>query len=103
LTTAASRAFAALPPLSLMLTDYARIERIAALPRKLTLESAAAGVPVKAGDIACYAPWGSLAIFAENDDGDYVRGLVRLGRVETGLPALQRPGPLNVRIERIEQ
>ena len=28
------------------------------------------------------------------------RGLVRLGRVDTGLPALQRQGPLKVRIER---
>ena len=28
-------------------------------------------------------------------------GLVRLGRVDTGLEALHRPGPLKVRIERI--
>ncbi len=100
--SAASREFAALLPLSLTLTDYARIERIANLPRKLTIEGTTAG-PVKAGDIAYYAPWGNLAIFAEDGDAEYARGLVRLGRVETGLPALQRPGPLKVRIERIEE
>lgn len=98
--SAISRAFAALLPLSLTLTDYAVIERIAYLPRKLSREGAPAGVAGKTGDITYYAPWGNLAIFVE--DGEYARGLVRLGRVESGLPALQRPGPLKVRIERIE-
>ncbi|MCY0853463.1 cyclophilin-like fold protein [Cupriavidus sp. D39] len=98
---AAARDFAALLPLSLTLTDYARIERIGYLPRKLAREDALAGVPVKAGDLAYYAPWGNLAIFVENGDGDYSGGLVQLGRVEAGLPALQRPGPLKLRIERM--
>lgn len=98
---ASTRDFAALLPLSLKLTDYARIERIAHLPRKLTTEGGTVGVPVKAGDIAYYAPWGNLAIFAENGDCDYSRDLVRLGNVETGFSALQRPGPLNVTIEHI--
>ncbi|WP_349606061.1 cyclophilin-like fold protein [Cupriavidus sp. DF5525] len=98
---ASARDFAALLPLSLTLTDYARIERIAYLPRKLTPAGATAGMPVKAGDIAYYAPWGNLAIFVESGDANYSGGLVRLGRVETGLPALQRPGPLKVRIERL--
>lgn len=99
--SAISRDFAALLPLSLTLNDYARIERIAYLPRKLSHEGAPAGVAGKAGYITYYAPWGNLAIFVE--DGEYARGLVRLGRVESGLPALQRPGPLKVRIERVEE
>lgn len=98
--SAISRDFAALLPLSLTLTNYARIERIAYLPRKLSREGAPAGVAGKTGDITYYAPWGNLAIFVE--DGEYARGLVRLGRVDSRLPALQRPGPLKVRIERIE-
>ncbi|MDF3887607.1 cyclophilin-like fold protein [Cupriavidus basilensis] len=98
---ATARDFADLLPLSLTLTDYARIERIAYLTRKLNPEGAKAGVLVKAGDIAYYAPWGNLAIFVEDGDGDYSGGLVRLGRVETGLPALQHPGPLKVTIERV--
>lgn len=96
----AARDFATLLPLSLTLTDYAYIERIADLPRKLTLEGAPAGVTVDAGDLTYYAPWGNLAIFIEGRD--YSRGLVRLGRVNSGLSALQRPGPLQVRIERDE-
>jgi len=98
--TPAARDFAALLPLSLTLTDYAHIERIADLPRKLSLEGAPAGVTVDAGDLTYYAPWGNLAIFIESRD--YSRGLIRLGRVTSGLSALQHPGPLNVRIERDE-
>jgi hypothetical protein len=99
--TAAARDFAALLPLSLTLTDYARIERIADLPRKLSIEGAPAGVAPDPGDLTYYAPWGNLAIFVEGRD--YARGLVRLGRVESGLPALRRSGPLQVRIERINE
>jgi hypothetical protein len=97
------RDFAALLPLSLTLTDYARIERIADLPRRLTQGSAETTVSVKAGDLAYYAPWGNLAIFVEYGTGHYTGDLMRLGAVETGLPALQCRGPLQVRIERIPE
>mgnify|MGYP000383028757 CR=1 FL=1 len=97
--SAAARDFAALLPLSLTLEDYAVIERIAYLPRKLVTTGAPAGVTPKAGDLNYYAPWGNLAIFLGANP--YARGLVRLGKVDTGLAALQRPGPLQVRIERI--
>jgi len=96
---ATARDFAELLPLSLTLTDYARIERIADLPQRLTRGSAESTVPVKAGDLAYYAPWGNLAIFVEDGTGNYTGDLMRLGAVETGLPALQRPGPLQVTIE----
>ncbi|MBD9367984.1 hypothetical protein I5O09_08460 [Pseudomonas parafulva] len=97
---APARDFAALLPLTLTLTDYARIERIADLPQRLTLGAAESTVPVKQGDLAYYAPWGNLAIFVEDGTGNYTGDLMRLGAVETGLPALQRSGPLHVRIER---
>lgn len=97
--TAAARDFAALLPLSLTLEDYAVIERISSLPRKLSVAGAPAGMSPRTGDITYYAPWGNLAIFV--GDNVYARGLVRLGRVDTGLRALQRAGPLKVRIERI--
>lgn len=98
--TAAARDFAALLPLSLTLTDYAVIERIAQLPRKLSVAGAPAGVAPQTGDIAYYAPWGNLALFVGGGDA-YAQGLVRLGRVQTGLPVLRRLGPFQVRIERI--
>lgn len=98
---ATARDFAALLPLSLTLTDFARIERIADLPRKLSLDRAETTVPVKESDLAYYAPWGNLAILVEDGTGNYTGDLMRLGAVDTGLPALQRPGPLQVRIERM--
>ncbi|CAN7305716.1 cyclophilin-like fold protein [Variovorax sp. LjRoot178] len=93
--------FVSLLPLSLTLNDYARIERIAYLPRKLIEGRVESTVPVKEGDLAYYAPWGNLAVFVEDGTGNYTGDLIRLGAVETGLPALQRPGPLQVRIERM--
>ncbi|AQV99142.1 hypothetical protein BJN34_35270 (plasmid) [Cupriavidus necator] len=98
---ASAKDFAALLPLSLTLTNYAQIERIAYLPRRLHPEGIATGVPVTTGDIAYYSPWGNLAVFVESGDAEYSGGLVQLGRLETGLPLLQRPGPLKVRIERM--
>ncbi|WP_170849460.1 cyclophilin-like fold protein [Azotobacter beijerinckii] len=77
------------------------VSRIADLPRKLSLDRAETTVPVKEGDLAYYAPWGNLAIFVEDGTGNYTGDLMRLGAVDTGLPALQRPGPLQVRIERM--
>lgn len=64
---------------------------------------APAGVAGMQGDITFYAPWGNLAIFVADGDGKPARALVWLGRIESGLPALQRSGPLSVRIERINE
>lgn len=98
--TPQARDFAALLPLSLTLENYAGIERIAMLPRKLSMSGAPAGIAPQAGDVAYYAPWGNLAIFV--DGSAYARGLVRLGGIDAGLRALRRAGPLKVRIDRTE-
>jgi hypothetical protein len=55
--TTAARDFAKLLPLSLTLTDYARIERIADLPKQLSTQGAPAGITPNAGDLTYYAPW----------------------------------------------
>jgi hypothetical protein len=44
-----------------------------------------------------YAPWGNLALF--HKDFRYSEGLVRLGRIDSGIEALRRKGPLKVTIE----
>jgi hypothetical protein len=98
-SSAAARDFAAQLPLSLTLKDYAVVERICDLPAKLSVAGSAPGITPEPGDISYYAPWGNLAIFVGGDA--YASGLVRLGKVDTGLQALQRPGPLKVRIERV--
>jgi len=98
----AARDFASLLPLSLQLENYAQIERIAYLPRKLSNENAPRGFQPQAGDITYYAPWGNLAIFVENFR--YSPGLLFLGRLdEDSLPLLQKPGPYSVRIEEAQQ
>lgn len=93
-----ARDFAAMLPLTVTLKDYAAIERITDLPRKLSIAQASMGMTPVTGDIAYYAPWGNLAIYLSGTVSD--RGLVRLGKVDSGLSALQRPGPFTVRIER---
>lgn len=92
-----ARQFAALLPLNLMLKDYAATEKIADLPGRLSTQGAPDGYKPSAGDIAYYAPWGNLAIF--HKDFGFSSGLVRLGRLDSGLNAMRRPGLVNVRVE----
>jgi hypothetical protein len=94
---ATARDFASLLPLTVTLRDYARTEKISELPRRLSTQGAPAGFDPSAGDIAYYAPWGNLAIFYR--DFGYSTGLIKLGAVEAGGAALNRPGSLRATIE----
>lgn len=97
--SAAGRNFAALLPLDLRLSDYNGTEKIADLPRRLSIDGAPEGIDPVVGDLAYYAPWGNLAIFYR--DFGFSRGLVRLGRVEGDIDVLAKiDGP--VRVERAE-
>ena len=96
LDNATARDFVSLLPLTLTLEDYASIEKISYLPRKLATDGAPAGVAPARGDIAYYAPWGNLAIF--HKESGYARGLVKLGRVDSGLDALSVRGSLKATI-----
>jgi len=96
-----ARDFLALLPLNLTLKDYASTEKIADLPRKLSTRSAPAGIDPDVGDITYYAPWGNLAIFYR--DFGYSTGLVRLGRIDAGVEALNASDPLQVLIEAEQQ
>jgi hypothetical protein len=49
------------------------------------------------GDIAYYAPWGNLAIFYR--DFGYSSGLVKLGRLDSGVEVLSGRGAVRVTIE----
>ena len=97
---ATARDFVALLPLTLTLKDYAETEKISDLPKKLSTVGAPASIIPVAGDITFYAPWGNLALFYK--DGHDSSGLVKFGKVDSGIEAFQRPGPLKVTIERIE-
>lgn len=99
LDNATARDFFSLLPMTLTLEDYAATEKIAYPPRKLSTEGAPAGIDPAVGDIAYYAPWGNLAIFYK--DFRYSEGLVRLGKIESGLEALRVQGRLKATIEPI--
>ncbi len=86
----AARAFRALLPLRLELTDYNRTEKIADLPSRLTTRGEPDGIDPEPGDLAYYAPWGNLALFYK--DFGYSRGLVRLGRLDSVPDAFRQPG-----------
>ncbi|EPB2250566.1 cyclophilin-like fold protein [Citrobacter youngae] len=94
--TPTGRDFASLLPLSLTLEDYDDIELISNLPSRLSTAQAPDGMTPEAGDITYYAPWGNLAIFARGRT--YARSLIPLGKVDSGLPVLQRHGPFAVQI-----
>lgn len=91
-----ARDFFAMLPLTLPLEDYAETEKIAYLPGKLTTQDAPKGIDPNVGDICYYTPWGNLAIYYR--DFGYSSGLIRLGRLASGLDALtaQPSGTLTI-------
>lgn len=91
--------FYSLLPLTLILNDHAATEKVAYLPRKLSGEGAPAGAEPAIGDIAYYAPWGNLAIYYK--DFAYSDGLVKLGKVDSGIEAFKVDGALKITIEPI--
>jgi hypothetical protein len=99
LDNATARDLLSLLPMTLTLEDYASTEKIGYPPRKLATAGAPAGVDPSVGDIAYYAPWGNLAIFYK--DFGYSRGLIGLGRIDSGIEALNVPASLKVTIERV--
>ena len=96
---ATSRDFASLLPLTLKLEDYGETEKIGYLPMKLSTEGAPPGSDPSVGDVSYYAPWGNLAIFLR--DFRYSSGLIKLGKVDTGMEALNVPGSVKVTIDLI--
>jgi hypothetical protein len=98
---ATSRDLVALLPLRLTLEDYGDVEKIAYLPRKLSIEGAPAGSTPSAGDVSYYAPWGNVAFFRK--EFRYSNGLITLGKIDSGREALDLTGPVDVLIERLQQ
>lgn len=94
---ATARDFATLLPLALVLEDYAATEKVATLPRRLSTAGAPEGTTPEAGDFSYYAPWGNLAIF--HKPFRYSAGLIRLGRIDSGVEHLRVEGRLAARIE----
>ncbi len=83
-------------PLALTIEDYATNEKIARLPRKLSEEGSGPFASEAPGDLCYYAPWGNLAFFYS--DYRYSQGLIRLGRLDTGIAPLLTRGSFPLRI-----
>lgn len=91
-----ARDFFALLPLDLTIEDFGGNEKIAYLPRKLTVEGNGPFDNEQPYDLCYYMPWGNLAMFF----GPYKHpGLVRLGRFDTGMEALHVSGRYPLRID----
>jgi hypothetical protein len=67
-------------PLTLQFRDFNRVEKIAELPRPLTMEGVPAGDDPEINDIGYYAPSGDLVLYY--GDVGYFNGIVRLGRLD---------------------
>ncbi len=85
--------------MQLKLEDYGETEKIGYLPRKLSTKDAPPGSNPSVGDVSYYAPWGNLAIFRR--DLRYSSELIKLGKVDSGLEALNVPGSIEVRVDLI--
>lgn len=83
---ATSRDLIAQLPLKLTFSDYGRQEKLATLPRKLSLEGVPAGDDPLPGEIGYYAPAGVIVFYYE--DVSYFTGIVRLGRFDSGMDAI---------------
>lgn len=84
---ATARDLAAQLPLTLTFKDFNQVEKIATLPRRLSMDGVPAGADPDIGDIGYYAPSGDL-VFYYGDVG-YWNGIVRIGRFDTTMELIE--------------
>jgi len=99
LDSEAARDFASLLPLSLKMRDLFRREKYAHLPRPIS-EDGERKHAYEVGCIAYWSPGPDVALFYR-DDGQRIPspGIVVLGKVDSGLEALDRAGSTAVTFE----
>ena len=86
-------------PLTLIFRDFNAVEKIAQLPRKLSMDGVPAGDDPFPHDIGYYNPSGNLVFYY--DDVGYFTGIVRIGQFDGSVDAIVRPtGDFTARIER---
>lgn len=98
--SATTRDFISQLPLTLDMRDYAKTEKIAYLPKKLSTQGAPSGSDPSVGDITYYAPWGNLAIFYK--DFGYSNGLIILGKLDSGIETLANAADGKLTIESVK-
>ena len=85
-------------PLTLTFRDFNRVEKIAQLPRKLSMDGVPAGDHASPRNIGYYNPSGNLVFYY--DDVGYFTGIVRLGQFDGSMDAItNQTGNFTARIE----
>jgi hypothetical protein len=87
-------------PLTLRFRDFNGVEKIAKLPRPLTMDGVPAGDDPEINDIGYYAPSGDLVLYY--GDVGYFNGIVRIGRLDAeDMSVIERqPDGFEVTIDR---
>jgi hypothetical protein len=67
------------------------------VPKKLSTSDAPAGIDPSIGDITYCARWNNLALF--HRDFGYSKGLVEIGKIDSAMPILAKPGVLDATFE----
>ena len=84
-------------PLNLEFRDFNGVEKIARLPRMLTMDGVPRGDDPDPQDIGYYAPTNDLVLYY--DDVAYYEGIVRLGVLEDDLDEIRKRVGFTARIE----
>jgi hypothetical protein len=85
-------------PLTLTFRDFNSVEKIAQLPRKLSMDDVPAGDDPFPRDIGYYNPSGNLVFYY--DDVGYFTGIVRIGQFDGSMDVIEsRTGTFTARIE----
>ena len=85
-------------PLTLTFRDFNSVEKIAQLPRKLSMDGVPSGDDPFPRDIGYYNPSGNLVFYY--DDVGYFTGIVRIGQFDGSVDAIARQsGDFPARIE----
>jgi len=96
-----ARDFISLLPLTLTMNDLCRREKFANLPRMLSNEGKHKHT-YAVGEIAYWPPGPDLAIFYRHDDESIPEpGIIAIGKIRSGIEALNVRGPVKVTVELI--
>ena len=97
-----TRDFISLLPLTLTMNDLFGREKFAHLPRAMSKESKRTHT-YEVGDVAYWPPGPDMAIFYRHD-GQTIPdpGIIVIGKIESGVEALNVPSSVKVTVELIE-
>ncbi len=85
-------------PLTLSFRDFNGVEKVATLPRKLSLDGVPSGDDPNPCEIGYYAPSGDVVFYY--DDVCYFTGIVRIGQFDDSMDGIvSQTGDFTARIE----